>query len=89
VYLEILLGFVDNLAFMFGRHEQIQLQWEIAKGVKVASTKLFCLQYLVFHKVWVLAMHGFSLLDCPQPIGHDTPHREEIWCELIHQRPIE
>jgi hypothetical protein len=55
---------------MFGRYEQIQLQWEIAKGVKVASTELLCLQYLVFHKVWVLAMHGFSLLDCPKPIDH-------------------
>ncbi len=60
----------ESSTFMFGRYEQIQLQWEIAKGVKVASTELLCLQYLVFHKVWVLAMHGFSLLDCPKPIDH-------------------
>jgi len=74
---------------MFGRYEQIQLQWEIANGMKVASTKLLYLQYLVFHKVWVLAMHGFSLLDFPQPIGHDNPHRKKIRSELIHRRSIE
>jgi hypothetical protein len=35
--------------------------------------------------VWVLALHGFSLLVCPQPLGRDNPHKEEIRSELIRQ----
>lgn len=38
-----------------------------------------------YHKIWVLVLHGLTLLDCPQPVGHDNPHREKIQNELIHQ----
>jgi hypothetical protein len=71
------------------RHEQIQLQWGITKGVE-GNNNWICLSIVSsFYKVWVLALHGFSLLDYPQPIDHDNPHRKEIRSELICWRFIE
>jgi hypothetical protein len=52
----------------------------------MSTTEFLCLSG--FHRVWVLALHGFSLLVCPEPLGHDSRHREEILSELIRQRSI-
>jgi hypothetical protein len=52
--------------------------------LKISIAEFVCLSS--FHKVWVLALHGFSLLICLKPLGHDSPHRKEILNELIHRR---
>jgi len=70
------------------RHEQIQLQWGITEGIEGRNSWIRLSIVSSFYKVWVLALHGFSLLDYPQPIGHDNPHGMEIQSELICWRFI-
>jgi hypothetical protein len=80
MYLGFLLGFVEDLIPLC----LVTLNKFIWSGkflgkLKVSTTKFVYLQY----KVWVLVLHGFSLLVCLQPLGHDNPHKENIQNELI------
>jgi len=65
------------------------LQWEITEGVESSNSKIGLSIIFRFYKVWILALHGFSLLDYPQLVGHNNPHKKEIQSELIHRRFIE
>jgi len=83
------LAFVgDLIPFVFRSFEQIHLQWKIYGEVEGFNSRICLSTIFGFHRVWVLALYGFSLLVCPQPLGHDSSHKEVIQSELICQRFI-
>jgi hypothetical protein len=83
-----MLGFVGDLVPLFWSFEQIHLQWEIFREVEGLNSQICLYAVFGFHKVLMLALYGFSLLVCPQPLGHNSPHRKVIQNELIRQRSI-
>jgi hypothetical protein len=73
--LRLLLGFVEHLVPpCLGILSKFICNGKSLGELKNSIAKFVCL--LGFHKVWVLALHGFSLLICPKPLGHDSSHRE-------------
>ncbi len=80
-----MLGFVGDLVPLFWSFEQIHLQWEISREVEGLNSQICLYAIFSFHRVWVLALYGFSLLVCPQPLIHNSPHRKVIQNELIRQ----
>jgi hypothetical protein len=85
--LQLLLGFVEDLVHLcLGTLSKFICSGKFLGKLKILTAEFVCL--FGFHRAWVLALHGFSLLVCLEPLGHGNPHREEILIELIYQRSI-